>query len=234
MGIRYKGIKYIQEIFHVTKCTDFSKLRLVQIGDLFIRGDAHAFGIRHGKAFNYFRDLGFEVKTIDLGIGQERIGPEVLQYDLSKPIVEEIGEFDFVIDFGTSEHIENQYELFKNIHKLCKINGVMIHSNPSPNYGSDHGLYHYTPSFYTQLARICHYKIIDVREMTTDYWAKDPPRKSHLHAALVRARGEFPSERRFGDAMKYLKVILGRERRTLERTKKEQLEKKKLEQEKGK
>ena len=225
MGIRYKGIKYLEEIFHITRYTDFSNLRLVQIGDLFIRGDAHAYGIRHGKAFNYFKDLGFEVKTIDLGIGQERIGPEVLQYDLSKPITEKMGEFDFVIDFGTSEHIENQYNLHKNMHNLCKINGVIIHSNPSPNYGSDHGLYHYTPSFYTQLARICRYKIIDVREMTNDYWAKDPPRKSHLYSALMKTRQEFPSEQRFGDAIKYLKVIEGREKRTLEKMKKEQSEK---------
>jgi hypothetical protein len=220
MGIRLKGIKYIEEIFSVLDLKDFKSLRLLQLGDLFIRGDARrGTGIPHGKALNWFKDMGFEVKTIDLGIGQERIGPEVLRYDLSKPISEDLGEFDVIVDFGTSEHVDNQYELHKNIHNLCRVNGVMIHSNPSTKYGSDHGLFHFTSDFWKRLAWTCRYKIMDIREMTTSYWTKDPGRKNHVYASLLKVKNTFfPSEKFLTDlVLKELKIVDGRERRKLEK-----------------
>jgi len=215
MGIRLKGIKYFEEITSILGYKNFHGLKLCQLGDLFIRRDVREFGIRHGKALNYFKDMGFEVTTIDLGIGTERIGPEVLQYDLSKPIKEKVDKFDFVLDFGTSEHIVNQYEFYKNIHNLCKVNGIVIRSNPSTKYGSGHGLFHYTPTFFIKLSWICKYKIIDVRETAVDYWSKDPGRKIHIYASLMKTRdSKFPSEAIFSsEVMTELEAIDGRELR---------------------
>ena len=216
MGIRLKGMKYFEEIIDILGYKDLHGLKLCQLGDLFIRRDARShLNIPHGKARNYFTDLGFEVTTIDLGIGTERIGPEVLQYDLSKSIEEIVDQFDFVLDFGTSEHINNQYELFKNIYNLCKIGGVIMHSNPSTRYGSDHGLFHYTFDFFIKLSWACKYKIIDIRETSIFYQSKNPGKSVHVFASLVKTEdNKFPSLDIFtNDIFIELDMINGRELR---------------------
>jgi hypothetical protein len=49
--------------------------------------------------------------------------------DLNEPV--NLGEqFDLVTNNGTSEHIFNQYSVFRNVHELCAINGIMLHSLP--------------------------------------------------------------------------------------------------------
>lgn len=215
MGIRLKGLKYFEEITNVLGYEDFHGLKLCQLGDLFIRRDArNHFNIPHSKAYNYFTDLGFEVTTIDLGIGTERIGPEVLQYDLSKPITEKVDQFDFVLDFGTSEHIDNQYELFQNIYNLCKVEGIIMHSNPSTRYGSEHGLFHYTFDFFVKLSQICKYKMIDIRETSVFYW-KHPNKAIHINASLMKTEDDkFPSWDTFNsEILIELAMIDGRERK---------------------
>ena len=203
MGIRLKGIKYFEEITSVLNLKTFDGLHLCELGDLFMRKDAHR-GYR--RASQFFSELGFSVSVIDLGIGREKIDKDVLQYDLSKPIETE-HRFDFIIDFGTGEHIADQYEFHRNIHNLSRKGAVVIRSNPSSRYkGVDdtlkptHGLYHYTVSFFTKLAWLCRYKIIDVREMTNDYFLKDPRRKNHIYASLMKTKdNEFPSREQFQD-----------------------------------
>ncbi len=84
-----------------------------------------------------------------------------LAYDLNLDIQEEIGfmnSFDVVANFGTLEHIFNQYAAFKNIHKLCNIDGLMIHSLPIQG-AFEHGMYNYHPNFFYALASANGYKI---------------------------------------------------------------------------
>lgn len=201
MGIRLKGIKYFEEITSVLEYKSFDGLKLCELGDLFLRRDTR---IGHRRASYFFRKMGFEVAVIDLGIGHENIEADVLQYDLSKPIVTDT-KFDFLLDFGTGEHVTNQYELHRNIHNLCKKDAVIIRCNPSSRYRDEadmlkfcHGLFHYTVGFYTKLAWLCRYKIIDIREMTNDYGPKDPRRKNHIYVSLLKIKdNEFPSLERF-------------------------------------
>lgn len=58
-----------------------------------------------------------------------------------------LNKFDVVTDFGTVEHIENQYQVWKNINDACKVNGYMIHSLPLAGYWKGHCPYHYTDGF---------------------------------------------------------------------------------------
>jgi hypothetical protein len=60
------------------------------------------------------------------------------------------GTFDVVANYGTSEHVANQYNLFKVAHDALKVGGVM--HNFLPFFGGiNHGLFNYHPKFFTTL-----------------------------------------------------------------------------------
>ena len=69
---------------------------------------------------------------------------------------------NLVSDFGTIEHVDNQYQVFKNVHDVCIRNGVIIHTLPTLNYWKDHCKYFYSKEFFVELARLCDYKILDL------------------------------------------------------------------------
>lgn len=58
--------------------------------------------------------------------------------------------FDTVLDFGTSEHIFNIGQSFKNAIKLCKIGGRIVHSLPA-NSECGHGFYQVSPELFFAL-----------------------------------------------------------------------------------
>ena len=88
------------------------------------------------------------------------------------------------------------------MHNLCKVDGVMMRSNPSDEYGGGapskhHGLFHYTPSFYSKLARICGYKILDIREMTQRYWPGFiPGRKNFTYVTMIKSKNNNFADRK--------------------------------------
>lgn len=209
MGMHFKDVKYFEEITDFLGYKDFSGLRLLELGDLFIRRDLHDI-MKHRLSSQYFEAKGFEVTVIDLGVGTEANATKnIWEVDLSKPVPVVSDSmydctWDFVVDFGTAEHIENQYWLNWNIHNFCKKDGVMIRSNPSDRYcdgypEKHHGLYHYTPAFYIKLAQLCKYKIVDIREMPQKYWPSYiPNRKNFLYTTLLNTTyNAFPSEEEF-------------------------------------
>lgn len=72
-----------------------------------------------------------------------------LAYDLNSPVPLQ-GQFEVVTNFGTSEHVFNQYQVFKTMHEHCAPGGLMLHS--VPNQGAyDHGFFNYQPTFFFDL-----------------------------------------------------------------------------------
>jgi hypothetical protein len=68
-------------------------------------------------------------------------------------------KYDLVTNLGTSEHVFNQFQFFKNIHDITRPGGLMIHS--LPNQGCyDHGFYNYHPTFFFDLADVNQYGLI--------------------------------------------------------------------------
>jgi len=210
MGIHFKDIKYFEEmtdwLIYKEHIKSLSGLKLLELGDLWIRADLHRY-MKHRLARQYFESKGFEVAVIDLGVGndnieasEKRTGTPILRYDLSKPISDKAGKFDFIVDFGTAEHIENQYELNKNIHNLCGTSGVMIRINPSDRYSAGyppkhHGLFHYTHTFYAKLSRLCKYRVVDIRETAQKYWPSViPGRYNFTYVTIIKTEdNDFPS-----------------------------------------
>jgi len=69
------------------------------------------------------------------------------------------GDFGIVTNFGTSEHIFNQFAIMKFAHELIHPGGLILHSLPAAG-GRDHGFYNYHPSFFWELARANGYEVV--------------------------------------------------------------------------
>jgi hypothetical protein len=70
-----------------------------------------------------------------------------------------IGAFDVAFNFGTTEHIVNQWNCFKVIHDAIKTGGAIYHQLPASGY-LDHGYFCYTPLFFRELAKANSYEVI--------------------------------------------------------------------------
>lgn len=95
---------------------------------------------------------------------------DALLLDMNKDIREQYAfaeEYDLVTNLGTAEHCFNQFAVFKNLHALCKVGGVMIHALPSQG-NVNHGFYNYHPRFFLDLAVANGYEILDL-SFTVDY-----------------------------------------------------------------
>ena len=68
------------------------------------------------------------------------------------------GRHDVVFNFGTTEHIFNQWNCFEVIHDALKVDGVVYHQLPASAY-LDHGYFCYTPLFFRELAAANGYTI---------------------------------------------------------------------------
>jgi SAM-dependent methyltransferase len=68
---------------------------------------------------------------------------------------------DVVLNFGTSEHILNQANVFKSIHDACKPGGMIMHQLPAIGF-VDHAYYCYTGRFFYDLAAYNEYELVDI------------------------------------------------------------------------
>jgi hypothetical protein len=111
-----------------------------------------------GLAADLFQRAGFEYLAIDFAAL-----PHTLQLDLnadSLPL-ERHGRYAFVANSGTSEHILNQYNVFKVIHDATAPDGLMYHGVPMAGEFS-HGIISYNPKFFWSLAEANSYEIIRI------------------------------------------------------------------------
>lgn len=85
-------------------------------------------------------------------------GTEVAwRHDLNRPLpIDET--FDVVTNFGTSEHVFDQAQLFRSIHALVRPGGLMLHALPHQG-GPDHGFFNYQPTFFHDLAAANGYRV---------------------------------------------------------------------------
>lgn len=123
-------------------------LEMCELGDqeIFLGGFAKAF----------FEGRGVRHTSLDIhGLNKTRL------VDLRLPIHGDlIGKFDVVTDFGTSEHVDGQYQCFKNIHDLTKVGGLMVRTLPLVGHWPLHCNFYYTMGTFQVLASICGYEIV--------------------------------------------------------------------------
>lgn len=99
---------------------------------------------------------GFDYSAIDLFQAYKTI---LLDLNLHQIPPELAGHFDLVTNFGTTEHLINQFLAMKNIHDLARPGGLIHHDLPLAGY-YDHGYFCYTPRFFHDLAEANGYEIV--------------------------------------------------------------------------
>lgn len=107
-------------------------------------------GAEYISVKDYFLAQGYaDYVAIDVN---DKFGSLVM--DLSRPLAETYGyreTFDLVINNGTGEHIFNQFEVYRNAHRLCAVNGLMLHIMPFIGF-LNHGFFSFHPLLYLDLA----------------------------------------------------------------------------------
>jgi len=155
MGI---SLRHLQTICNAIKSTgkELDKIKMIELGNQQLRKNCK---VPFAISKEYFESIGVEHISMDMN-GKDG----ALKKDLSK-YIRGFKNKDIVTNIGTSEHVENQYWCFKNIHNFTKNKGVMIHVVPEVDSWEDHGLYHYTKHFFDVLAVDNSYKIISLESV---------------------------------------------------------------------
>lgn len=106
-----------------------------------------------------------------------------LKLDLTKPI--NLGEFDLVTNFGTTEHVHDQEACWKNVHESVKLGGKFVNHTPRPNTWDAHGFWHPSTEWFEEFAAKNGYEIERLEA-----------EKKVIHARLVKTSKKaysFPS-----------------------------------------
>ena len=127
---------------------------------------------------DWYLERGIEYVAIDIS-GEN----DSMIVDLAYPMEQNIGEFDLLVDAGTSEHVGIDgkhavsaiYNCWKTKHDLLKAGGIMINENPKTGNWPGHGFNYYTTEFYHNLCVACGYRMIELGEHAamgniTDGW----------------------------------------------------------------
>ena len=114
----------------------------------------------------YWKKKGVKHTSIDLN-GKD--GAVIL--DLSKPLPENFfNAFDIVTNCGTSEHVDNQFECWRNIHNSLKVNGYLLSANPEKNkYNRNHCNWFYDMNFFEVFADRLNYTVYLLGRMYFPY-----------------------------------------------------------------
>lgn len=105
------------------------------------------------------------------------------------------GQFDVVTNYGTSEHVNDQYHAFKNAHDMCRVGGLMIHVVPREGNWPGHCRYYYAPAFFQGLAAACGYATVDLGMLDSGIYAEP---KNLVTAAFIRPDADFIGTGPFG------------------------------------
>lgn len=187
MAAHHKCIKYIDEMLELVG-SDGGKA--CQLGNCGFRRSAKDYLIKkHDIRFrmlkSYVAFCGFETTVIDIS-GKRK----ALPIDLGKPIEDEnlLGSFDLILGFALIEHIEDQYEFFRNVHNLCKVGGMVILNGPFAGEYVGHGTWTYDFGFFGELFGACGYMPLDIRKTHLGYY-KVYDASSMVYTAYSKVEG---------------------------------------------
>jgi hypothetical protein len=129
-----------------------------------------------GNASDYFEGCGFKYSAFDIFDGNNVILFD-LNFDVPKP--EFTGKFDLVTNFGTTEHVLNQYLSFKTIHELTINGGVIYHDLPMGGY-HNHRYFNYNSQIFEQIAVANNYEIL------FNWYSSDAPKSVFPDDSMIQ------------------------------------------------
>lgn len=179
-----KDIEYLLDISKVYLKKDYKDIKMCELGNQLIK----RYGFRVAK--KYFVSLGIK-EHISVDINGKDCA---IRMDLSKISDKWKNYFDVVTNFGTTEHVGNQYCVFKNIHNFTSVGGVMVHSLPVVGTWENHCKFRYYKDFFKCLAEKNKYMVIDDKIVN----ANGLPSRALLCCAMAKIEdGEFVDEDEF-------------------------------------
>lgn len=105
-----------------------------------------------------YEALGLTYNCVDV---DGRLGTLVLDLNFDGTPEEHKGKYGLVTNHGTSEHLLNQFNVFKMMHEFARPGGVMVHAVPFTVH-LDHGFFNYQPNFFECLARYNSYETLGI------------------------------------------------------------------------
>ena len=105
-----------------------------------------------------YEALGIRYQCVDVN---GRLGTLVLDLNFDEVPPEHASRYGLVTNHGTSEHLINQYNVFKVMHHFARPGGIMVHAVPFTVH-LDHGFFNYQPNFFECLARYNSYETLGI------------------------------------------------------------------------
>ena len=129
-------------------------LTLGRLGNQIDTKKLKLFGLENNKAFykEYSDEILIEylgAKSVD-SIDNSDFESANIIHDMNNELNDIIKKYDTIIDIGTSEHVFNINQNLKNISKLCKTGGRIIHCLPANNQ-CGHGFWQFSPELFFSL-----------------------------------------------------------------------------------
>jgi hypothetical protein len=144
--------------------------------------------IKNYKSFDLF---DHRAEKVDLNIDLERTD-----------------SWDIVTNFGTSEHIFNQFAFMKNCHDLTRQGGVSLHVLPVAS-GKDHGFYNYHLTFFRSLAIANKYQILNFRYVPFFSKQEQSGKKSYSFVDLGKSPPSLERHEIFKSKVKLVAQLCG-------------------------
>ena len=201
MAIRTWLLDLAHTAIHEVK-KPYKEIRLLDLGNQYVKD--YTIKVDGKKVYlpskKYFSDCGVSHTSIDMN-GKDG----VMVMDLASEIKSNL-RFDVVFNFGTGEHVEDQYNLFRNIHNFCSPDGFMVHTFPIVKFCKKHGNYNYSEDFAFNLAWANNYDIIynDIRK----HKGREKKNEDMLFSCVIYQShyGEFISRKEFIEIKKIHRV----------------------------
>jgi hypothetical protein len=131
--------------------------------------------------------VGFNVTTFDV---DDRPGTVMLDFHTLRIPRDLYGQFDIVLNAGTSEHLCAPLGLFFAAHHICKVGGIMVHNVPVFGWGN-HGFNSMTPKFWYLLALDNKYETLKAELRAVPHDVLDPGNFRGPHLDYIQGFNDF-------------------------------------------
>jgi len=179
MGIEARALEIIGRTYE--------KIRIMEMGAI-----EHKTPEPRMPARQWYKDRGAS-KVVSVDLNGEH---DALIHDLDTPLPEEHhNRYHLVTNYGTGEHVNDQWMFFKNMHDACRPGGVMTHTLNHVGHMPGHGRYYYNQKMVFSMAQLCSYSIHGMENhASSDKGARDGV---IIVAFKKRKDSVFPSRWRF-------------------------------------
>jgi hypothetical protein len=105
-----------------------------------------------------YEALGLKYHCVDV---DGRVGSVVMDLNFDSIPDDQKGRYNLITNHGTSEHILNQYNVFKTMHDFARPGAIFVHAVPFTVH-LEHGFFNYQPNFFDALARYNSYETLGI------------------------------------------------------------------------